>query len=350
MKLVSIVGARPQFIKLASLSNKIRTSYEEIIIHTGQHFDKNMSRIFFDELNIPKPDINLGIAGGSHGEQTGKMIICLEKEIKKINPSFVIVFGDTNSTLAAAIAAAKITVPIIHIEAGLRSYNRTMPEEINRIITDHASDYLFAPTTTAMKNLSMEGLKKKSFLTGDLMVDTLLNNVKKAKQSKIMYQLKLDETPYYLLTLHRPYNVDKPLKLKLILDKIHQLNFPVIFSAHPRTQDIITKNNITINSNIRMIDPLSYLDFLCLQLNAEKIVTDSGGIQKEAYILNKVCITLRSETEWIETISNGWNTLLDPSQNDFINIIESFEPSKQKLDIFGKDVARKMFKLIKKLN
>jgi len=350
MKIISIVGARPQFIKLVSLSREIRKSCQEIIIHTGQHFDNNMSKVFFDELNIPIPDINLGISGGDHGRQTGEMIIGLEKEIKRINPTHIIIYGDTNSTLAGSIVGSKLKIPIIHIEAGLRSYNRAMPEEINRIIADHASDYLFAPTGNALNNLYEEGLEKKSYLTGDLMVDTLLNNIRKAKKSDIINRLKLDEGQYYLLTLHRPYNVDDPSKLNLLLNKLIELDAPIIFPAHPRTHRVIKDNNINTNNNVKLIKPVGYFDFLRLEEGSRKILTDSGGIQKEAYILKKPCITIRTETEWVETIEDGWNILASPNDENFSEKIISFHPQNKQRDVFGKNVAKRMLEIINSIN
>lgn len=348
--ILHIVGARPQFIKLVSLSKEIRIRNEEIIIHTGQHFDKNMSKIFFDDLGIPAPNINLEISGGGHGKQTGHMIIKLEEEIRKINPSIIIIYGDTNSTLAGSIVGSKLGIPIIHVEAGLRSFNRTMPEEINRIIADHTSDYLFAPTEAAMINLDKEGLSSKSFLTGDLMVDTLNQFIELAKNSNILKNQNLAKNNYYLLTLHRPYNVDNVQKLKKILENLSTLDNDVIFPIHPRTQKVIIENNINFNNRIKIINPLSYLDFLFLQFHSKRIITDSGGIQKEAYILSKPCITIRPETEWIETVNNGWNVLLDPYSDNFVEVIKSFNPQNERKEIFGKNVAKGMLELINTFN
>ena len=349
MKIVSIVGARPQFIKLGPLSSKIRKFSNEIIIHTGQHYDENMSKNIFKDLEIPKPDYNLNINGGLHGNQVGRMLISLEEIIGKVHPDLLIIFGDTNSTLAGALVAAKLNIKIIHIEAGLRSFNRTMPEEINRIISDNISNYLFAPTKASVKNLENEGLIESTYLTGDIMVDALKNNIKKAiNSSEIIKQIGIQEN-YYLLTLHRPYNVDDPNKIKLILSRLNELNSPIIFPVHPRTKSIIDNYINQTLENIIVIDPVSYLDFLFLEKSSKKIITDSGGIQKEAYLLKKPCITIRTETEWLETIEEGWNQLVNPYDDDFIQKIELFNPVDSQNDVFGTNVAAKMCKIIKSL-
>jgi len=347
MKIISIVGARPQFIKLAPLSKELRKYHREIIIHTGQHFDKEMSDSFFSDLGIPEPDYNLNINSGLHGEQTGRMLTELELVIIKEKPDLVIIFGDTNSTLAAALAGAKLHIPIVHVEAGLRSFNKKMPEEINRIVADHTSDYLFAPTETAVSNLEVEHLSEKTYFTGDIMVDSHKLAVERSKESKILEKLKLDFDNYYLLTLHRPYNVDDPENLSNILKEMGKLAKQVIFPAHPRTKKIIERNRIQLPGNILLIKPVGYLDFVKLQSNSHKIITDSGGIQKEAYILRKPCITLRSETEWVETVETGWNLLINPSsESNYSQIIESFESPNNYENIFGVNVTKKMIEII----
>lgn len=344
MKIAFIVGARPQFIKLGPLSKKIDVRFKEIIIHTGQHFDENMSDMFFKDLSIPKPDYNLNINSGTHGEQTGKMMIEMEKVLKYECPSLIIVFGDTNSTLAGSLVCSKLHIPIIHIEAGLRSFNREMPEEINRIVSDHTSDFLFAPTKTAMQNLEREGLIEKATLTGDIMVDSLMDNIERADQiSNILATTGLVAGKYYLMTLHRPYNVDDPIKLSKIFTKLSKIGSQVIFPPHPRTRKVINDNQLVIPENILLSEPVGYLDFIKLESSSMKIITDSGGIQKEAYILKKPCITIRPETEWIETVKESWNVLVNVDSDDFINTIETFNPSQEQSDIFGKNVAQKMF-------
>ncbi len=344
MKIASIVGARPQFIKLAPLSKKINAHFKEIIIHTGQHFDEDMSDMFFKDLSIPKPDYNLNINCGNHGEQTGKMMIELEKALKGECPSLAIVFGDTNSTLAGSLVCSKLHIPTIHIEAGLRSFNKEMPEEINRIVADHTSDFLFAPTKTAMENLEWEGIVEKAILTGDIMVASLMENIAIAdQQSSILEKTGLKAEEYYLMTLHRPYNVDDPIKLSKIFTKLSKICSQIIFPAHPRTRKVINDNQLLIPVNILLFEPVGYIDFIKLESSSMKIITDSGGIQKEAYILKKPCITIRPETEWIETVKERWNILVDVDSDDFINIIETFNPSQEQCDIFGKNVAERMF-------
>ncbi|MEX2567696.1 MAG: UDP-N-acetylglucosamine 2-epimerase (non-hydrolyzing) [Cyclobacteriaceae bacterium] len=346
MKVISIVGARPQFIKLAPFSREIRKQNTEVIIHTGQHFDHEMSNLFFNELAIPKPKKNLNIHSGNHGSQTGRMIIELEKELLTEKPDAVVIFGDTNSTLASSVACSKLHIPSIHIEAGLRSFNRKMPEEINRVISDHTSDLLFAPTESAMDNLAKEGLQKKSFLTGDIMVDSLqlaLEITENRSSSNI------PDDDYYLLTLHRPYNVDDTTILKKILSALSELKGKVIFAVHPRTRKKIEENNFFIGNNIQMIKPVGYIEFVQLQKYAHKIITDSGGIQKEAYILRRPCITLRPETEWVDTVKSGWNLLLNPqTEKTMAGKIKEFMPSDEQVNIFGKNVASRMVEIINK--
>lgn len=350
MKIAFIVGARPQFIKLGPLSKKINDHFKEVIVHTGQHFDKNMSDIFFKDLGILEPHYNLGVNSGFHGEQTGKMMIELEKVLQRECPLLVIVFGDTNSTLAGSLVCSKLHIPVIHIEAGLRSFNKKMPEEINRIVSDHTSDFLFAPTETAMQNLEREGIVGKAVLTGDIMIDSLLDNIECADQiSNILETKGLVAGKYYLMTLHRPYNVDDPGKLGNIFTKLSKIDSQIIFSVHPRTRKVINDNQLLIPKNILLSDPVGYLDFIKLESSSMKIITDSGGIQKEAYILRKPCITIRSETEWIETVKEGWNVLVDVDSDEFVNLIESFNPKQVRRDIFGINVAQKMFDQIQKI-
>lgn len=346
MKIISVVGARPQFIKLGPFSKELRKHANEKIIHTGQHYDEKMSDLLFRDLDIPKPDYNLNIGSGLHGEQTGKMMGLIEEALIKEKPNYVVVFGDTNSTLAGALAAAKLNIPTVHIEAGLRSFNREMPEEINRIVADHTSNYLFAPTSTAIINLQKEGLTKKSFLTGDIMVDSLKNNLAKAIElSDVESEIGITY-PFFLLTLHRPYNVDNPKNLSLILSKLGNIPSKIVFPVHPRTRNILESNNIRVAQNIILTEPCGYLDFIKLQWLSKKVITDSGGIQKEAYLLERPCITLRPETEWIETVENGWNILLDYKLSDFENRVMQFNPQGKPPSVFGEDVAQKMVELI----
>ena len=347
MKIFSIVGARPQFIKLAPLSAALAVGlHQEFIVHTGQHYDYAMSEKIFIDLGIRKPDIHLEVGAGTQTVQITEMMLKLEKVMLEKLPDVVIVFGDTNSTLAGALIAAKLNIPIIHIEAGLRSFNRTMPEEINRIITDHVSKYLFAPTQTAVANLTNEGLDKRAFLTGDIMVDTMKNSIEAARnKSSIIEDLQLQGKTYNLLTLHRHYNVDDTGILEHILKQLGQVEEKIIFPVHPRTRKML-RSAYTIPSNIQLIEPQGYLDFIALEYSAKRIITDSGGIQKEAYLLKKACITLRTETEWLETVTEKWNLLINPLDENIASKINSFIIPETQAEIFGKDVAGKMTKII----
>ena len=348
MKITSVVGARPQFIKLAILSKELRENHNEIIIHTGQHYDDNMSRYFFEEMQIAKPDYNLNIGSGSHGKQTAEMLIGLEDIFLHQKPDVVITFGDTNTTLATGLAATKLNIPVAHIEAGLRSHNREMPEEINRILTDHISDYLFAPTLTAMENIKSENLYGKPFLVGDVMYDSLLYYGKIAEQkSRILKNLKLKQKEYILLTLHRPYNVDNIQKLQNIFSALKQTKRFIVLPVHPRTCKMIESTNTIIPENISIIEPLGYLDFIFLQKHSEKIITDSGGIQKEAYLNGIPCITIRPETEWIETVKAGWNVLVGDKMDQLIENCLHFKPSHNRPRYFGDgDSSKKIISIL----
>ncbi len=350
MKIFSIVGARPQFIKLAPLSARLSELHEEFIVHTGQHYDYAMSEKIFADLGIRKPDIHLEIGSGSQASQTGNMMISLEQAMLKQQPDLVIVFGDTNSTLAGALAAAKLNIAIIHIEAGLRSYNKNMPEEINRITTDHISRYLFVPTQTAMNILRSEGLEKNSYFTGDIMVDTIKNNLEIAlKKSTVISALKLEDKEYNLLTLHRNYNVDNPAILKHLLDQLEQLKEKIIFPVHPRTKKMLRDIHY-VPKNIEMTEPQGYLDFIALEYYSKRILTDSGGIQKEAYILRKPCITLRTETEWVETVEEKWNLLINPSDSAIPSKITDFATPAVQNEVFGRNVTEKMVQFINSID
>ena len=350
MRIFSIVGARPQFIKLAPLSAGLDGLHEEYIVHTGQHYDYAMSEKIFLDLGIRKPDIHLGGGSGSQAAQTGEMMIKLETAMMEKKPDIIIVFGDTNSTLAGALAASKLNIPIIHIEAGLRSYNRSMPEEINRIVADHVSKYLFVPTQTAVDILKKEGLEENTFFTGDIMVDTMKNNLEIALQkSTVISDLELENKEYNLLTLHRNYNVDNTSILEHILDQLGQLGEEIIFPVHPRTRKMLT-TNYRVPGNIQVIEPQGYFDFIALEHAAKRILTDSGGIQKEAYILRKPCITLRTETEWVETVEEKWNLLINPADKMIASKISGFKTPEKQADIFGKDVTKKMIDIIKTIH
>jgi len=315
MKILTVIGARPQFIKASPVSRALQAAnYNEVILHTGQHYDINMSDIFFKELNIPTPKINLGIGSGMHGEQTGQMLIEIEKAIVKQNPDLLLVYGDTNSTLAGTLAAVKLNVPVAHVEAGLRSFNRTMPEEHNRVLTDHSSTLLFCPTDTAKSHLRTEGIVEGVHVVGDTMVDAVLQNSATAEQnSLILDKLKIESKKYLLATIHRPYNTDDPHNLRNILTALGEIDKPIVFPIHPRTRGKITEFGLMDLTQsfqkLTLVEPVGYLDMLVLEKNAEIILTDSGGIQKEAYIFSVPCVTMRPETEWVETVDAGWNIL-----------------------------------------
>lgn len=350
MKILTIIGARPQFIKAATISRAIINHIEnqsqkivEEIIHTGQHFDHNMSQLFFDEMGIPEPVVNLQINSRSHGAMTGQMLESIEREMINRKPDWVLVYGDTNSTLAGALAASKLHIPVAHVEAGIRSFNKAMPEEINRIITDHVSTLLFCPTKTAVINLKNEGLsnsRSKIFHTGDVMYDAAIVFGKIAnKKSTILQKYKLEHQKYYLTTVHRPENTDIPERLKGILEGLIQLSmeYPVIFPLHPRTRKIIQKsfpNLIEEQKNIVFIEPVSFIDMIRLEQSSKVILTDSGGIQKEAYFHDVPCVTLRDETEWIETVEHGWNQIVGANTENIILAVKKAGKGKPIFD-FG---------------
>lgn len=319
MKISTIIGARPQFIKAAVVSRALSRlpSVKEVIIHTGQHFDANMSDIFFSELDIPMPDYNLGIGGGSHGQNTGRMIEALESTLLHERPDWVLVYGDTDSTLAAALAAAKLHLPVAHVEAGLRSFNRRMPEEINRVLTDHASSLLFAPTATAVQNLKNEGIfGDRVIRCGDVMLDAALYYGERAQErSTILQKNHLAPRSYLLATIHRKENTDDPARLNSIFSALAGSKCPIILPLHPRTRKKIAEQGIQIPDKIKMIDPVGYLDMVMLEKHAQAIITDSGGVQKEAYFHSVPCITLRDETEWVELVEAGANKIVgaDPA-------------------------------------
>ncbi|PMB78309.1 MAG: UDP-N-acetylglucosamine 2-epimerase (non-hydrolyzing), partial [Fervidicoccus fontis] len=311
------------------LSKELRKErFTEVIIHTGQHYDENMNDLFFKELEIPKPDHNLGIGSGSHGNQTGKMLIAIEEVLLKEKPDLVIVYGDTNSTLAGALSASKLHIKLAHVEAGLRSFNKNMPEEINRIVADHLSDILFCPTETAVENLKKEGIKKGVYLVGDIMFDALMHFLKISEaKSRILERLNLKPKEYYLATIHRAENTDNCERLKNILTALSQLDMPVIFPIHPRTKGRAKEYNLEyLLEKIQIIDPVGYLDMINLEKNAKAILTDSGGIQKEAFWLKVPCITLRDETEWVETVNFGWNRLVGTDCDRTVSAVASISP------------------------
>jgi len=311
MKIVTVIGARPQFIKATVVSAAFRaaTEVEEILVHTGQHHDPSMSQVFFDQLQLQPPKYNLGIAGGHHGEQTGKMLAATEQALLKEKPDWVLVYGDTNSTLAGAVAASKLHIPVAHVEAGLRSFNRRMPEEINRVLTDHVSSLLFVPTETAMQNLCTEGIREGVHLVGDVMQDAIAQYVTVANErSTALADNGLQSARYALATVHRAENTDDPNRFNSILAALKEIatNMVVLWPLHPRVRNRFSGK---LPETIRLIEPAAYLDMLAIESNARLILTDSGGVQKEARWLNVPCVTMRDETEWVETLEGGWNRL-----------------------------------------
>jgi UDP-GlcNAc3NAcA epimerase len=307
---VTIVGARPQFIKAAPLTRILRPPIKEVLVHTGQHYDSGMSDVFFDELRLKRPEYHLGISGGLHGEQTGRMLIEIERVLAAEKPDAVLVYGDTNSTLAGALAAAKLHIPVAHVEAGLRSFNRAMPEEINRVVTDHLATTLFAPSPVAVSQLANEGIRDGVHLVGDIMLDALLANAAAAReQSHVLEQLGVTEKGYYLCTIHRAENTDDEQRLRQIFEGLATLERPAVIPLHPRTKKMLEEASITPGGAVKALPPLGYFDMLELQRCAAAVLTDSGGVQKEAYYLGVPCVTLRNETEWVETIESGWNVL-----------------------------------------
>ena len=350
MKVVSIVGARPQFIKCAPVSHELRKKHDEILVHTGQHYDPDMSDVFFDELQIPKPDYHLDVGSGSHGKQTGAILERVEDVLMKEKPDLVLVYGDTNSTLSGALAAAKLHIPVAHVEAGLRSFDRTMPEEINRVVTDHVSDILLCPTQTAMDNLAKEGITKGRYMVGDVMVDALRHNAKIAeKKSPVLENLGLVKGDYYVATVHRPGNTDEQKNLTGIIEAFSESGKTVVFPVHPRTKKYLCEYGLmdSLSENIRCIDPLGYIDMLHLMKHAKKILTDSGGIQKEAYVMGIPCITMRENTEWIETLTGGWNVLVGADKSRILAAMKADVHKDVNNSVFGKgDTAKRIVKVI----
>lgn len=340
MKIITVLGARPQFIKAAAVSNRIREKHEEKIVHTGQHYDENMSKVFFDELQIPMPDYNLSVGSGNHGYQTGHMLIKIEEILEKEKPDCLLVYGDTNSTIAGALAASKLHIPVAHVEAGLRSFNMRMPEEQNRILTDHISSLLFTPTDTATENLKHEGITKGVYNTGDVMFDGILHfsNIA-SKKCEILDNVGISPLDYILVTIHRAENTNDIGRLKNIIEALNESGEKIILPIHPRTKKFIENYGLGFNENIKLIDPVGFLDMIYLEKNCKKIVTDSGGVQKEAFFMGKPCITMRDETEWVETVKNGWNVIAGADKAKILDNIKNFNPVNERLEYFGNGTA-----------
>ncbi|HEY86130.1 MAG TPA: UDP-N-acetylglucosamine 2-epimerase (non-hydrolyzing) [Chloroflexi bacterium] len=341
MKIVSIIGARPQFIKAAAVSRLLRKQHTEILVHTGQHYDANMSAIFFDELGIPKPEVNLKIGSGRHGAQTGAMLAHIEEILLKEKPDWVLIYGDTNSTLAGALAAAKLHIPVAHVEAGLRSFNRKMPEEVNRVLADHVSTLLLCSSQTAVDNLAVEGITQGVHLIGDVMLDAQNYAVKQAaKRSNILAKLALKPGKFMLATVHRAENTDDEVRLRGILSAFEAVKAPVVLPIHPRTRKMIEVFNLKSKiQNLKLIEPVGYLDMVMLEKSARMILTDSGGIQKEAYWLGVPCITLRDETEWPETVETGWNVIVSADEARIVEAVRGFARPEAHPALYGDGMA-----------
>ncbi len=351
MKIATIIGARPQFVKAAVISKALsHAGHEEILVNTGQHYDENMARIFFEEMGIPKPDYDLGVGSGTHASQTAGALVGIEEILLKEKPDYIIVFGDTNATVAGALAAAKLHIKIAHIEAGLRSYNRAMPEEINRIVTDVLSDLLFVPTQVASDNLSKEGITSGIHIVGDVMVDSLMTYTEVAEQkSRILDDLNLEKEKFLLMTIHRPSNADHDDRLLSILKEVSNINLPVIFPVHPRSRARVEKLISQTSGDIRIIEPVGYLDMMLLEKYSKVIITDSGGVQKEAYLHMTPCLTVRGETEWVETVEDGWNYLVGNQLKKISQLAYDFpEPKRWKHHYGDGHASDKVVQLLEK--
>jgi len=349
MKIATILGARPQFIKAAAVSRAILRKdanlsvsdpVTEVIIHTGQHYDDEMSAIFFRELGIPEPHYHLGIASGSHGWQTGQMLMRIEEVLLHEKPNVVLVYGDTNSTLAGALATAKLNIPLAHVEAGLRSFNRLMPEEINRVVVDHVSSLLLCPSQVAIDNLNVEGITAGVHLVGDVMADALsLFSELADSRSDIRERLGLVKGAYLLATVHRAENTDDPERLASILSAFGRADEHIVLPLHPRTKKVIDSLGLTMPRQVRVIKPVGYLDMIALEKSSRMILTDSGGIQKEAYWLGVPCVTLRDETEWVETVETGWNRIVGTIETEIIDAVKNFKVPDSHPPLYGEGHA-----------
>lgn len=346
LKILTIIGARPQFIKACMMSKEFvkEDNVQEMIVHTGQHYDPSMSDIFFEQLKIPQPDYHLAVGSHSHGKQTGKMLMELEEIMLKEQPEMVLVYGDTNSTLAGALAAAKLHIPIAHVEAGLRSFNKRMPEEQNRILTDHLSTLLFCPTETAVKHLEKEGIVNGVFQTGDIMCDTVNFFLPVAiEHSSVCTKLDLEKGNYFAATIHRAENTADGQQLTQLLNTLNKTGEKIVIPIHPRTRNRMKEYQIqqTQFTNLHFIEPLNYLDMLALVHDAKGVLTDSGGLQKEAYLLKTPCITLREETEWTETVITGWNQLVGNDSSKIFEAVEHLQISQEHPLLFGEGLTSK---------
>jgi UDP-GlcNAc3NAcA epimerase len=336
MRIVTVVGNRPQFVKAAAVSRLLRERTDELIVHTGQHYDDELSRVFFEELNVPAPDRELDAGGGTNTAQTARILAALEPALAELRPSLVLVYGDTNSTLAGALAASQAGIAVGHVEAGMRSFDRTMPEELNRVLTDHASDLLLCSTETAMHNLEREGVRGESELVGDVMADVSLAFRDIAEErSRVLDDLGLEEGSYLVVTAHRAGNVDRPERLEALVSLLEALPGPVVLPLHPRTRERLQAAGLMERlGGVMVVPPLGYLDFLKLARHARAVLTDSGGVQKEAYLLGVPCVTLRDTTEWVETVEAGWNTLVDLDRDAALAALERRPPG-ERPELYG---------------
>jgi UDP-GlcNAc3NAcA epimerase len=340
MRIISIVGARPEFIQVAPVSHSLRENHQEILVHTGQHYDYLMSQAFFDELGIPAPDYNLEVGSRSHGQQTAEILIRLEEVLLKEQPDLVIVRGDTNSTLAGALAASKLHICTAHIEAGERSFDRRMPEEVNRLVADCVADLHFCASRAAVERLAAEGITYSAHWVGDVMLDAMLQNRPIARRkSDALARLDLQPRAYALVTVHRAGNTDDPVRLQQIITALNNVPETVVFPAHPRTRKALTQLDAHFAAHIRLIEPVSYFDMMILEENARLIATDSGGVQREAYFMGIPCLTLRDETEWTETVEVGWNKLVGTEPERVIDAWFTFAPPAERPPIFGDGMA-----------